>query len=272
MGEAVGVIAAQSIGEPGTQLTMRTFHIGGAAQVVEQSFLESSFEGTLSIRNRNVVTNSLRPPGLMGRNISYVVIGQEGAERARIAFLTAPLLLDDGDQGDAGPAPGGVGSLHAADHHRARRHRPTYVDLVEGVSMREVVDEATGISKRRRRLAPAAARRRLRPRIAVGTRRARSSARDGLEARYFLSVDAILSVENGAEVKAGDVLARIPRNLEDPRHHRRSAARRRAVRGAPAEGSRHHRGDRGPSSSARTTRTSAASVVPAGRRRSRSST
>jgi DNA-directed RNA polymerase subunit beta' len=58
MGEAVGVIAAQSIGEPGTQLTMRTFHIGGTAQVVDQSFLESSFEGRVEIRNRTVVRDS----------------------------------------------------------------------------------------------------------------------------------------------------------------------------------------------------------------------
>ena len=58
MGEAVGVIAAQSIGEPGTQLTMRTFHIGGTAQVVDQSFLEASYEGTVEIRNRNIVRNS----------------------------------------------------------------------------------------------------------------------------------------------------------------------------------------------------------------------
>ena len=60
MGEAVGVIAAQSIGEPGTQLTMRTFHIGGTAQVVDQSFLESNFEGTVEIRNRNVVRDSAK--------------------------------------------------------------------------------------------------------------------------------------------------------------------------------------------------------------------
>ena len=58
MGEAVGVIAAQSIGEPGTQLTMRTFHIGGAAQIADQSFIESNFEGTVKIRNRNVARNS----------------------------------------------------------------------------------------------------------------------------------------------------------------------------------------------------------------------
>ncbi len=56
-GEAVGVIAAQSIGEPGTQLTMRTFHMGGTAQVVDQSFLEASFEGSVQVRNRNVVRN-----------------------------------------------------------------------------------------------------------------------------------------------------------------------------------------------------------------------
>ena len=62
MGEAVGVIAAQSIGEPGTQLTMRTFHIGGTAQVVDQSFLEASYEGKVQIRNRNVVRNSRRQP------------------------------------------------------------------------------------------------------------------------------------------------------------------------------------------------------------------
>ena len=57
MGEAVGVIAAQSIGEPGTQLTMRTFHIGGAAQVVDQSFIEASYEGMVKIRNRNMLRN-----------------------------------------------------------------------------------------------------------------------------------------------------------------------------------------------------------------------
>ena len=62
MGEAVGVIAAQSIGEPGTQLTMRTFHIGGTAQVLDQSFVESNHEGKIKIRNRNVMKDSSRPP------------------------------------------------------------------------------------------------------------------------------------------------------------------------------------------------------------------
>ena len=139
-----------------------------------------------------------------------------------------------------------------------------YVDLVEGVSMREVIDEATGISiaggastGSSSRAAPTCGRA-----SRCATRRARCvTLANGLEARYFLSVDAILSVENGAagqgRRRAGAHPARV---LEDPRHHRRSAARGRAVRGAQAEGLRDHQRDRrAASSSARTTRPSAAS-------------
>src|SRR6185295_8647739 len=69
MGEAVGVIAAQSIGEPGTQLTMRTFHIGGAAQISEQSFVESNFDGKIKIKNKNIVKNSDGQIVAMARNL-----------------------------------------------------------------------------------------------------------------------------------------------------------------------------------------------------------
>jgi DNA-directed RNA polymerase subunit beta' len=82
MGEAVGVIAAQSIGEPGTQLTMRTFHIGGAAQIADQSFIESNFEGTVKMRNRNVARNSDGDLIAMGRNMAVVIVGPDGTERA----------------------------------------------------------------------------------------------------------------------------------------------------------------------------------------------
>ncbi|MBO0732744.1 MAG: DNA-directed RNA polymerase subunit beta', partial [Methylocapsa sp.] len=82
MGEAVGVIAAQSIGEPGTQLTMRTFHIGGAAQIADQSFIESSFDGVVRIRNRNVARNSEGDLMIMARNVAIVIEGPGGAERA----------------------------------------------------------------------------------------------------------------------------------------------------------------------------------------------
>ena len=82
MGEAVGVIAAQSIGEPGTQLTMRTFHIGGAAQISEQSFVESNFEGTVKIKNLNVARNSDGDLIAMGRNLIVAVTDPDGTERA----------------------------------------------------------------------------------------------------------------------------------------------------------------------------------------------
>ena len=73
MGEAVGVIAAQSIGEPGTQLTMRTFHIGGTAQVLDQSFVESNHEGKITLRNKNVMKDSQGRLMVMGRNVAIVV-------------------------------------------------------------------------------------------------------------------------------------------------------------------------------------------------------
>ncbi len=82
MGEAVGVIAAQSIGEPGTQLTMRTFHIGGAAQLADQSFFESNFEGTVHIRNRHLARNSDGDLIVMARNVAIVILGPNGEERA----------------------------------------------------------------------------------------------------------------------------------------------------------------------------------------------
>jgi DNA-directed RNA polymerase subunit beta' len=81
MGEAVGVIAAQSIGEPGTQLTMRTFHIGGAAQISEQSFVESNFDGTIKIKNKNMVKNSDGQTVAMVRNMVVAVLDPDGTER-----------------------------------------------------------------------------------------------------------------------------------------------------------------------------------------------
>ena len=83
MGEAVGVIAAQSIGEPGTQLTMRTFHIGGAAQIADSSFIESSFEGTIKIRNRALARNTDGDLIAMGRNVAVVIVGTDASANAR---------------------------------------------------------------------------------------------------------------------------------------------------------------------------------------------
>src|SRR5690606_20114583 len=101
MGEAVGVIAAQSIGEPGTQLTMRTFHIGGAAQINEQSFIESNFDGTVKLKSkdktRGAIKNSDGDLVVMSRNIVLAVADTDGTERAphRLPF-GARLRVDEG--------------------------------------------------------------------------------------------------------------------------------------------------------------------------------
>src|SRR6266542_3487633 len=99
LGEAVGVIAAQSIGEPGTQLTMRTFHIGGAAQISEQSFIESNFEGKIKIKNRNIARNTDGELIAMVRNMAIIVVDQDGTERAvhRVQY-GARLKVDENDK------------------------------------------------------------------------------------------------------------------------------------------------------------------------------
>ncbi len=220
IGEAVGVIAAQSIGEPGTQLTMRTFHIGGAAQRgAEQSSVEAAFDALVEIKNRNVVLNSTGVPVVMGRNLEIVLNDEAGREKARHRVpYGARLLADEGAQVTRGErlAEWDPYTIPIVTEKDGIAH---YVDLSEGLSMREVVDEATGISSRvviDWKQQPRGSE--LRPRITL-----RDEAGEvlllgnGLEARYFMSVDAILSVENGAQVKAGDVLARIPRESSKTR-------------------------------------------------------
>ncbi|HSE78224.1 MAG TPA: DNA-directed RNA polymerase subunit beta' [Alphaproteobacteria bacterium] len=220
VGEAVGIIAAQSIGEPGTQLTMRTFHIGGAVQRgAEQSSIEAAYDAKVTIKNRNVVINSQKIPVVMGRNCELVLVDESGRERARHRVpYGAKLLADDGAEVKKGQrlAEWDPYTLPIITETEGIAH---YVDLIEGVSMREILDEATGISNKvvvDWRQQPKGAD--LRPRITL--RDAKSNVvklPNGLEARYFMSVDAILSVENGAEVRAGDVLARIPRESSKTR-------------------------------------------------------
>ncbi|HMD65092.1 MAG TPA: DNA-directed RNA polymerase subunit beta' [Stellaceae bacterium] len=220
IGEAVGVIAAQSIGEPGTQLTMRTFHIGGAAQRgAEQSSVEAAFDARVEVKNRNVVINSTGVPVVMGRNTEIVLLDEAGREKARHRVpYGARLLVDDGAQVKRGDRlvewdPYTIPIITEKD---GIAH---YVDLIEGLSMRETVDEATGISskvvvdwKQQPRGSD------LRPRITLRDEDGEVlTLANGLEARYFMSVDAILSVDNGSQVKAGDVLARIPRESSKTR-------------------------------------------------------
>ncbi len=212
MGEAVGVIAAQSIGEPGTQLTMRTFHIGGTAQVVDQSFLESNFSGTVKIRNRNVARDSKGRLVSMARNQAVVVVDDDGNERAvHKVVYGSHLRVDDGDKIKRGE--------RLAEWDPYTRPILTEVDglvdfedLVEGMSVNEQYDESTGITNRvivDWRASPRGAD--LKPAMVIKDKKGEViKLQRGGEARYLLSVEAILSVEPNQSVKAGDVLARIP--------------------------------------------------------------
>jgi DNA-directed RNA polymerase subunit beta' len=214
LGEAVGVIAAQSIGEPGTQLTMRTFHLGGvaSAKVVDQSSLESNFDGTVKIKQRNVVKDSQGRLMVMGRNTLLVVADQDGTERAvhRLPYGTH-LRVDDGAKVKRGDR------LAEWDPYT----RPVlteiegivdFEDLVEGVSVSERKDESTGITNSvivDWRASPRGVD--LRPAVVIKDKKGKvGKLSRGGEARYLLPVDAIMSVEPGHQVMAGDVLARIP--------------------------------------------------------------
>ncbi|UIJ73839.1 DNA-directed RNA polymerase subunit beta' [Aurantimonas sp. HBX-1] len=212
MGEAVGVIAAQSIGEPGTQLTMRTFHMGGTAQVVDSSFLEASYEGTVQIRNRNVVRDSDGKLVAMGRNMAILILDQAGKERAshRVTYGSR-IFVDDGDTVRRGQ--------RIAEWDPYTRPVLTelegiadFEDLVDGISVTEQADESTGITKRAVidwRASPRG--QDLKPAIVIkGDNGEILKLARGSDARYYQSVDAILSIEPGARVKAGDVLSRIP--------------------------------------------------------------
>jgi DNA-directed RNA polymerase subunit beta' len=214
MGEAVGVIAAQSIGEPGTQLTMRTFHIGGAAQLADQSFVESNFDGTVTIRNRNLARNANGDLMAMARNVAIVIHDRTGAERAvhRVQY-GARLKVDEGDQVKRGQ--------RLAEWDPFTRPILTetdgtigFEDLTEGASMSEQVDEATGIAKRMVidwRSSPRTSS--LKPALVVkGPDGKVAKLARGGDARYMLPVDAIISYEPGAQVRAGDVIARISIN------------------------------------------------------------
>ena len=219
MGEAVGVIAAQSIGEPGTQLTMRTFHIGGTATVNEQSSYESSHDGTIKIENRNVVKDSKGRLVVMSRNLEVLLINDKGAEHARHRVPYGAHLLDD--EGDAIKKGKKLCEWDPFTMPIITEKGGTarFVDLLEGVSLAEVVDEGTGIASRvvsDWRSNPKGTD--LRPRITLRDKKDNLvELANGSEARYFLSVDAILSIEDGAEVHAGDVIARIPREAAKTR-------------------------------------------------------
>jgi DNA-directed RNA polymerase subunit beta' len=214
IGEAVGIIAAQSIGEPGTQLTMRTFHIGGVAQGGQQSFLEASQEGKIEFRNANLLSNISGEQIVVGRNMSIAIIDEAGQERAAHKLTYgAKLHVKEGETVKRGT------KLFEWDPFTLpiiaeKTGVARFKDLVAGISVREETDDATGMTQKivsDWRSVPKGGD--LKPEIIVMDPATGDPVRNdqGAPISYSMSVDAILSVEDGQELRPGDVVARIPR-------------------------------------------------------------
>ena len=213
IGEAVGIIAAQSIGEPGTQLTMRTFHIGGVAQGGQQSFLEASQDGLISYENPMILKNSSGSTLVVGRNMKLRIVDEQGNERAshKLSY-GSKIFLKEGAKVARGD------KLFEWDPYTLpiiaeKAGSAKLVDLVNGIAVREETDDATGMTQKivvDWRAAPKG--NELKPEIILVDKDGeplRNEADNPIT--YPMSVDAVLSIEDGSEIKAGDVIARIPR-------------------------------------------------------------
>ena len=217
IGEAVGVIAAQSIGEPGTQLTMRTFHVGGtASRAAEQAHVEAKFGGTAKLDSAITVANATGELIVINRHTEVVIVDikDKELERHRIPY-GAHLLIEDGASVKSGLKLA-EWDLYTMPLIAEADGQIRYVDMEEGITMREQSDEVTGLSSRVVTQQVDTRKDALRPQIHLVNPSDPEGdplvlTRTNMPARYFLSAGAILNVDNGAALKAGDVLARIPR-------------------------------------------------------------
>ena len=211
IGEAVGVVAAQSIGEPGTQLTLRTFHIGGAANVVSGNTAEAIGKGKVKYLNLEIIENHEGGRVVVSRNGRVLVMsGKKEVSNHRIPY-GARILAEDGKNVERG-------QILAQWDPYARPiiaevgGKVLFEDLVEGISVNQTVDESTGVSQaivadwtthaRAKSLQPALV-------VAGADGQVQSLPRER-ESRYLLSQGAVIGVDNGEEVEAGHVLARLP--------------------------------------------------------------
>jgi DNA-directed RNA polymerase beta' subunit len=210
-GESVGIIAAQSIGEPGTQLTMRTFHIGGtASKVVEQTVMEAKNPGTIKFLNINTVQNREGVFVVMNRNGSIAVVDAKGREKEKYSVVYgAKLRVTEGQKVDAGQR------LVEWDPYSTPiltelGGRVAFGDIVEGVSVKEEVDETTGLSHKVIIDYPA----NMRPRISIKDEHGKSTLKipgTNNPARYLLPGGVHILVDKNDVVSPGDILAKIPR-------------------------------------------------------------
>ena len=211
IGEAIGIIAAQSIGEPGTQLTMRTFHIGGtASKSIERTSINNRYPGVLRFLNLNTVRNREGDLVAMNRNGEISIVSESGRERERYVInYGAKLKVENGQQVETDTL------LAEWDPFTTPiltdvAGTMKFGDIVEGQTMQEKLDPVTGKSSKvvvEYREAD------VRPRISIKDEKGKTVrvGEGGGFARYFMPVGAILMVTEGDHISPGDVLARIPR-------------------------------------------------------------
>ncbi len=213
VGEAIGMISAQSIGEPGTQLTMRTFHVGGTASVKQESQIVSKSEGTLKIINTNLLEDSKKNLIVMGRNTELSIEDENGLQ---IAVYKVPygskLFNQNGDKVKKNS------KICEWDPYTTpviaeKSGIAGFVDLIDGISIQETTDDATGISSKSVVDWRAQSKNTdLKPRITLRDEKGNVIKKaDDNEARYYLVPDSILSVKDGQKIFAGDVIARLPK-------------------------------------------------------------
>ena len=223
LGEAVGVMAAQSIGEPGTQLTMRTFHIGGAAsKAVSASSVESKSAGTLRTHNMKSVTNSDGKLVAVSRTAELGIVDDEGRERERYKIpYGSTVLYKEDDKVEAGAV------LATWDPHTRPivtevEGKVAFSDFVDGITIKEESDEITGLTdivimdhKQR-----GGSSKDLRPMVKLIDKKSGEDvciAGTDIPAQYFLPEGAIINLQDGDDVKVGDVVARIPQESSKTR-------------------------------------------------------
>lgn len=222
IGEAVGVIAAQSIGEPGTQLTMRTFHIGGAAsRTTAANNVQVKFPGRVKLHNVKLIERQGGKFIVVSRSGTLAVLNDHGRERERYKLpYGAEVSIKDGSKAEAGQI---VASWDPHSHPVITEVAGVikYVDLIDSVTMNRQTDELTGLTSivvtdQKQR---GSSGKELKPMIKVVDEKGEDLYLAGthLVAQYFLPADAIINFEDGAKVKVGDVLARIPQETSKTR-------------------------------------------------------
>ncbi|MGC9457196.1 MAG: DNA-directed RNA polymerase subunit beta' [Halothiobacillaceae bacterium] len=222
VGEAVGVMAAQSIGEPGTQLTMRTFHIGGAAsRQAAASSVENKAAGTVRLHNLKTVTNREGDLVAVTRSGELGVVDDQGRERERYKVpYGAVIRVKDGEKVAAGQTLANWDPhTHPVVTEMAGRVR--FSDFVDGVSVQSQTDEITGLSSRvvtdpKQR---SGAQKDLRPTIQLVDQDGEPVCLAGTDipAHYVLPAGAIINIEDGSEVQVGDIIARLPQESSKTR-------------------------------------------------------